>query len=258
MQIAVDAILILAAFALAYFLRIGFFFSNDFPFDRYAQIALITMPITLGFAFFARAYKMSQRILSLRHLQRIGFVALMNVAVFMVLYYFTYRLFFSRLILIYIGALTFLFVYTWHVVFRWILQEMSRREVGVYRALIIGANRPAEEVIRMLVTEKSHIRPVAIIDAVGSHRTMIAGVPVMGKMNLFEKTIADFAIDHIIQTDHLEQSVNIMNYALDNDITYAMPPNLLGVFQGEHKIEEIEGKSFLKIIRRKPWWDALW
>src|SRR3989338_4123992 len=105
-QVLVDAILIMAAFALSYFLRIGFFFSSDFPFDPYATIALITTPITIFFAFFGRTYKLTQRILSFRHIQRVGFVAIMNVATFMILYYFTYRMFFSRLILGYIGVLT--------------------------------------------------------------------------------------------------------------------------------------------------------
>jgi len=258
LQAVIDALLILAAFALAYFARVGFIFSSDFPFNRYGHIALLSMPITIGFAFFARTYKLSQRILSLRHVQRVGFVALMNVATFMVLYYFIYKNFFSRLILIYIGVFTFALIYGWHVLFRWILAKCSEREIGVYRTLIIGANRPASDIIRLLIAKKSHIKPVAVIDAYGSGKTMIAGVPVVGKLNVFEKTIADYTIDHIIQVDHLEQTVNILNYALDNNLSFAMPSNLLGVFQGEQVAEEIEGKPFLKIYRKKRWWDPIW
>ncbi|MFH1012854.1 MAG: hypothetical protein V1760_03860, partial [Candidatus Peregrinibacteria bacterium] len=237
LQILVDAILILVAFALAYFLRIGFFFSTDFPFDKYFQIALVTAPITILFMFFARTYKLTQRVLTLRHIQRVGFVSIMNVATFIVLYYFTYRNFFSRLILVYLFVLTFLLIYGWHVVFRWILQTMSSREIGVYRTLIIGANRPAEEIVKKLIETKSHIKPVAIINAHGGGKTIIAGIPVVGKLNVLEKVIADMAIDHIIQTDHLEQTVNILNYALDNKIGYSMPSTLLGVVQAEQILE---------------------
>jgi FlaA1/EpsC-like NDP-sugar epimerase len=208
--------------------------------------------------FFARAYKLNQQIMSLRHMQRIAFVAIENVAVFMVLYYFTYHNFFSRLILVYIFLLTFLFVYFWHRIFRWILQKSSEKEIGVYRTLIIGANRPAEEIIKMLLSTKSHIKPVAIIDAYGSGKSIIAGVPVVGKMNMFEKAIAQHDIDNILQADHLEQSLNIINYALQNNIKYMMPPELLGIFQGEQHIEEIEGRPFLKVLRKKHWWDKIW
>ena len=118
LQIAVDGILIFSAFALAYFLRVGFFFSTDFPFGKYIIISAISTPITLFFMFFARAYKLNQQIMSNRHMQRIAFVAIENVSVFMVLYYFTYHNFFSRMILVYIFLLTFAFIYFWHRIFR--------------------------------------------------------------------------------------------------------------------------------------------
>ncbi|MBN2306624.1 hypothetical protein JXD20_01450 [Candidatus Peregrinibacteria bacterium] len=258
LQVAVDAILILAAFALAYFLRIGFYFSTEFSFWDYFLVALITTPITLLFMFFIRAYKMSQQVRTLRHIQRLTFVALENVFLFMILYYFTFREFFSRLILIYIFLFTLVFTYLWHIAFRWILQKASSKEVGIYRALVIGTNRPAEAIIRMLISEKSHIKPVAAINAHGGSKKMIAGVPVVGKMNLFEKTIADHDIDIIIQVDHLEQSLNIINYALANNLKYFMPPELLGIFQGHQIIEEVEGMPFLKVHRNKKWWHDIW
>ncbi|MBI5422225.1 hypothetical protein HZA44_03770 [Candidatus Peregrinibacteria bacterium] len=258
MQIAVDGFLILAAFATAYFLRVGFLFSTDFPFDRYMTIAIATMPITLVFMFFARTYKLAQQVHTLRHVQRIAFVAIENVAVFMVLYYFAYRNFFSRLMLVYIFLLTFTFVYAWHRVFRWILKKSWDREIGVYRTLVIGANRPAEAIITRLIETKSHIKPVAIIDATGSGKSHIAGIPVVGKMDVFERTISTFRIDHILQADHLEQSLNLINYSLQNNLLYLMPPELLGLFQGHQTLEEIEGQPFLKAHAKKEWWGNIW
>jgi len=257
LQIIVDVILILGAFALAYFLRIGFFFSSDFPFDQYAIIAGVTTLLTIFFMFFARTYKMSQQIISWRHVQRIAFVAIQSIAIFSVLYYFAYRTFFSRLILVYIFALSFIFIYSWHVIFRWILKKASHSNKGVYRTLIIGANRPAHDIVRLLLESKSHIKPVAIIDAHGRHK-VIHGVPVVGKMNRFEKAVAEHDIDYILQTDHLEQAINIINYALQNNIKYVMPPELLGIFQGFQSLEEIEGMPFLKVHKKKEWWNSIW
>ena len=221
-------------------------------------IAAITMPITLLFMFFIRAYKLSQQIMSWRHIQRLTFVALENIFVFMILYYFTFREFFSRLILIYAFVLTLAFTFIWHNIFRWIVKKASTRELGIYRALIIGNNRPAENIIRLLIDEKSHIKPVAIVSAHGGGKKMIAGVPVVGKMNLFEKAIAEHEIDIIVQADHLEQSLNIINYALSNNLKYFMPPELLGIFQGHQIIEEVEGMPFLKVHRKKHWWNGIW
>ncbi len=258
LQIIVDAILILSAFALAYFFRIGFYLSTEFPFNHYFLIALITTPFTLIFMFFIRAYKLSQQIISWRHVQRLTLVALENVFLFMILYYFTFREFFSRLILIYLFVLMLSFVYTWHLIFKWILKKASSKEIGIYRALIIGGNRPAEAIIKLLINNKSYIKPVASINAHGGNKKMIHGIPVLGKMNIFEKTIAEHDIDIIIQTDHLEQSLNIINYALANNIKYLMPPELLGIFQGHQIIEELEGMSFLKVKKHKKWWNSIW
>jgi hypothetical protein len=83
-------------------------------------------------------------------------------------------------------------------------------------------------------------------------------VPVVGKMNMFEKAIAQHDIDQILQVDHLEQSLNIINYALNNNIKYIMPPELLGIFQGHQSIEEIEGRKFLKVKLKQSWWDRIW
>jgi FlaA1/EpsC-like NDP-sugar epimerase len=258
LQIVVDGILILGAFALAYFLRVGFYFSSVFPFGKYMIIVGATVPITLLFMFFIRAYKLSQQVISLRHIQRLTFVALESVFVFMILYYFTFREFFSRLILVYAFFLTLILTYIWHLAFRWILSKASEREIGVSRTLIIGTGRPAHEIIHLLVTSKSHIKPVAAIDPHGTGKTMIHGVPVVGKMNVFEKTIADHDIDIILQTDNLEQSLNIINYALANNIKYIMPPELLGIFQGHQIIDEIEGSPFLKVEKHKKWWQSIW
>lgn len=257
-QIAIDGLLILGSFTLAYFLRIGFFFSSNFPFDKFIIIAVITTPITLLFMFFIRAYKLNQQIISFRHIQRLTFVALESIFVFMILYYFTFREFFSRLILIYAFLLTLILTYIWHLIFKWILQKASTREIGVSRTLIIGSNRPSHEIIRLLITSKSHIKPVAVIDAHGSNKKVIHGIPVVGKMNLFEKTIADHDIDIILQVDNLEQSINIINYALANNIKYLMPPELLGIFQGHQILEEVEGMPFLKVHKNKKWWHNIW
>jgi len=134
----------------------------------------------------------------------------------------------------------------------------SAKEIGIYRTLIIGTNRPAEAIVGMLINEKSHIKPVAVINAHGGGKTMMHGVPVVGKMNVFEKTVASHDIDIILQVDHLEQSLNIINYALANNIKYLMPPELLGIFQGHQQIEEIEGMPFLKVHKKKKWWNNLW
>lgn len=258
LQIIIDALLILIAFALAYFLKVGWFFSTDFSFPNYITIAVLTTPITIGLMFFARTYRLTQQVLSLRHIQRIAFVAIENVAVFMVLYYFTYQNFFSRMILVYIFMLTLVFVYTWHTLFRWILKNSFKKEKGVYRTLVIGGNRPAQQLVQLLVTERSHFKPVAVINAHGGHAKEIHGVPIVGKMDKFEKAIAEHGIDVILQADHLEQTVNVINYALNNNLRYMMPPELLGLFQGHQALEEVEGIPFLNIQKEKKWWHSIW
>lgn len=258
LQVLADGILILGSFVLAYFLQVGFFFSTEFLFEEYFLVAILTVPFSLVYMFFIRAYKLSQQILSWRHFQRLGFVALEAIFVFMVLYYFTYKDFFSRRILIYAFLLILGTTFLSHLLFRKLLKNASAKEAGIYRTLIIGTNRGAENIIKKLVKEKSHFKPVAILNVHGGSKKEIEGVPIVGKMNSFEKTIQDYKVDFILQVDHSEQSLNIINYALSHNLKYLMPPELLGIFQGHQVIEEIEGMPFLKVQKEKKWWHSIW
>lgn len=258
LQITVDAILVLGSITLAYFLQVGFLFSTVFSFKKYFFIALLTFPFSIAFMFFIRAYKLSQQINTFRHFQRLAFVALESTFMFMILYYFVFKDFFSRWILVFIPLLILTTTFVWHLLFKWILRKAFSKEIGIYRTLVIGTNRPAEALVSMLLTEKSYFKPVAIINAHGGSKKDLFGVPVVGKMNVFEKVIDEKKIDIILQVDHLEQSLNIINYALSHNIKYLMPPELLGIFQGHQMIEEIEGTPFLKVQKQKQWWHSIW
>lgn len=232
---------------LAYFLRVGFVFSTEFPFQEYFYPAVPIGVLWVFVLYYARAYKTEQNIRSFRHFERIGFACLVGMAAYVITFFFLRKFLFSRAIILMVFVLSTLFIYVSHYIYSLIARSYYKKGIGVYRTLIVGANREAEKLVKKLKQQGSVYMPVAMLDAYGSKLKEVSGVPMKGKLNKFEEVIKEDSIDYIIQTDNLEQTINIMNYALQNNIKYALLPSLLGAYHKKQFVEEIEGVPVLRV-----------
>lgn len=240
-----DLALFIAAYILAYFLRIGFFISTDFPLDRYVQTVVIITPLWLfvlgGLGVFRLTRVQSER----RNLLHILFACVMGSALFTLAYYFLHDRFFSRLLLVEAGALSLLFTVVWHLAFDQWRRTILRKNPPAFPVLIVGLNREAERVIRLLEEKKSPLKPVAILDAQGSSAKEVAGVPVLGKLNKLEDVIAELHPTHLLQCSDLEHSINLMSACRQHGLTYMLLPSVLGVVGGREEIITLEGQPLV-------------
>lgn len=230
-QIGFDLILIFSAFCVAYFFRVGFIFSTDFPFDQFLPVALVASVLTLFFAFLIKTYQPDQKILSWHHFLRTGFSAILQTALFAIIYYFFYQEPYSRLILVLVAIFSLTLVYIGHLGFdKFIRFLYSKGKGGCVRTLLIGTNREAQKLIKFLKTSQSRHYVVSILDGYGSSLEEIEGVPVKGKLNKLESVVTEDKIEQIIQVDNLEQVMNIMLFAEKNKLTYILVPSVLGEY----------------------------
>ena len=230
-QIGLDFILILVSFCLAYFVRVGFIFSTDFPFNQYLPVVVVSSILTLIFAFLIKTYKEDQKVLSLHHFLRTGFSSILQTALFALFFYFFYQSIFSRLILVYIAFFSLFLVYGGHVIFDKFARSLyTKGRGGVVRTLLIGTNREAQKLIEFLQTNQSQHYVVAILDGYGSSLKEISGIPVKGKLNKLEAIIKEDKIEQIIQVDNLEQAMNILNFAQQHKLKYILTPSVLGAY----------------------------
>jgi FlaA1/EpsC-like NDP-sugar epimerase len=171
----------------------------------------------------------------------------MASAMFTLAYYFLHDRFFSRLLLVYAGALSFIFTVVWHLAFDQWQRRVLRKSPAAYPVLIIGTNREAERFIVLLQEKQSPLKPVGILDPQGSPKKELAGVPVLGKLNKLEETLKTLRPKYLVQCSNLEHSINLIGACRGHGITYMLLPSVLGVMGGSEEFVQIEGQSMATV-----------
>lgn len=237
-----DVVLMVGAYAAAYFLRVGLILSTDFPIDKYLQTVFLVAPFWLVIMGFLGIFRLLRVQSSPRNLCHILFSCIMALAIYTLAYYFLFNNFFSRKLLVYAAMAHVLLTVIWHLAFDQWQRRILRRKPAAYPVLVIGANRDAERVIRLLEERQSPLKPVAVLDSQGTSAKEIAGVPVRGKLNKLEDVIREEGISHLLQCADLEHTINLLSLCRQHGITYMLLPSVLGIVGVQERIEEIEGQ----------------
>lgn len=237
-----DVVLMLGAYVAAYFVRVGLIFSTDFPIDKYLKVVLLIAPLWLAVMGFLGVFRLLRVQANPRNIAHLLFSCVFALALFTLAYYFLYNTFFSRKLLVYAGIAHFLFTLVWHAAFDQWQRRVLRRNPPAYPLLVIGANRDAERVIRLLEERQSPFKPVAVLDSQGTSQTDVAGVPVRGKLNKLEDVLKEKKITHLLQCADLEHTINLLSLCRQHGITYMLLPSVLGIVGVNEEVEYIEGQ----------------
>ncbi len=249
---ATDVLLFLGAYVAAYFLRVGFILSTDFRIDTYMQVVLFVSPIWIAVLLFLGVFRLTRVQSSLKNVTHMFFSCVLAMSLFSLGYYFFYGTFFSRLLLVYAGVLSFLAVMVWHAAFDQWQRRILRRNPPAFPLLVIGANRPAQQMIALLEERQSPFRPVAVLDGRGTPLKEIAGVPVLGKLNKLEEVIRDLRITHVLHCADLEHTINLLSVCRQHGITYMLLPSVLGIVGVSETVDMIEGQP-VTIVNDRNW-----
>lgn len=249
-----DVLIFVGAYTLAYFLRVGFIVSTDFPLNLFLRTVFLVAPVTVAVMAQLGVFRLMRNQSEKRNLAHIVFAAAMGSALFTLTYYFLYIAFFSRLLLVYAFMLSTGFFIVWHIGLEQVIRRFLRMGRPLFPTLIVGATREAQALIKELNNQRSPLTPVAILDAKGTKETQIHGVPVEGKLNKLEETISKHRITHLIQCSDLEQSINLLSACNNRNITYILLPSVLGMVNNTESIESIEGRQVAMVRPVKKWW----
>ena len=242
-----DAVLFLGAYAVAYFLRVGLIVSSDFPLNLYLQTVTVVTPIWLLIMAELGIFKLFRVQSDKRNLLYILFSCIFGSALFTLAYYFLHDRFFSRLLLVYAGGLSFVLTLIWHLAFDQWQRRILRKSPPAYPVLIIGSNRETERFITLLTDKQSPLKPVGILDPQGGKETNLAGVPVLGKLNKLEETIKSLKPKYLVQCSNLEHSINLISACRNHGMTYMLLPSVLGVMGGNEEFVMIEGQPMAMV-----------
>ena len=246
-----DIFVILCAFICAYFFRLGTFFWSDFPFGTYFSFGVYTTPIWIFFLIWNGRYEVSEKSLQ-EHFRIVAISSLAASLLFPLLFYFRQEQFFSRGIVLLLWGFGTLFL--WCVSFlerQFEAWEVSKKR-GIFKVLVVGAGRNAEQIIERLQKNSSRKIPMGIIAPYGTKKKSICGVPVLGKLDAIERICKEEKIEEIFLCDAVEQSVNILSLAEAKGIGVKISPEILGAFGGKNIYPEYVAGKPLLALRLSP------
>lgn len=245
-----DLAVFIGSYAAAYFLRVGWILSTDFPFEPYITVVAITSPLWLIVLITTRTFALTRSQSSFRNLAYIIYSSLVGTALFALGYYFLFGLFFSRMLLLYALVISTIAIWIWHLLYSKFQRMRLRADPPVFPTVIVGVTRESRELIKKLNKGSNPLRPVAVLDGKGCSDTDIDGVPVRGKLNKLEDVLSE-GVTHLIQCSDLEQSLNLLSACRQNKITYMLLPSVLGIVERDEKVESLEGQPVTMVGPRE-------
>jgi len=251
-----DLLVFTACYVAAYFVRVGFILSTDFPFGRFLAATLIVAPFWLAMLVGTRCFALLRSQRSPRTLAYVVFAGVGGASLFALVYYFLFGAFFSRGLLALALVLSIACTWAWHLAFGFLSRQLMRSEPATYPTLIVGATREAAQLIKALQEKKNPLKPVAVLDGKGAKDAAIEGVPILGKLNKLEEVLATHKITHLIQCSDLEQSLNLLSACRKRGIAYVLLPSVLGIVERDEKVEVLEGRQVTVVRPRAPF--AAW
>ncbi|MDD5103874.1 MAG: hypothetical protein PHX93_05790 [Candidatus Peribacteraceae bacterium] len=242
--LATDCVLFVGLYALAYFLRVGFVLSTNFPLIPFLTTTLLVAPVWLLVLGTTRTFALTRNQRTWRNAAYIAYAALVGVALFTLSFYFRFKTSFqgvSRLLLLEAFLLTAGGIWLWHLLFDTVRRIILRRSPPSFPTLIIGVTREAAALIKQLNRHRNPLVPVAILDGRGAKEKEICDVPVRGKLDRLEETLRAYKITHLIQCSDLEQSLNLLSACRQRGITYMLLPSVLGIVERDEYVDTLEG-----------------
>ncbi len=262
-HIVLDLLGLYASFLLAYFVRVGWIFSTDFPFPLFALLSLGATVVWIGFLLLAKYYRIPPR--SGGRVWFDIFLAVLGgvvaVGMLIVTYFFPREVLFSRLIGVYVFAFGVAWLLITQFLFRYFLALLKKKDKAVYRTLIVGANRIAEKLISSIENNSyAPYRIVGVIDPYGLYKSSIfnfqsskkekGNVPMLGKLDRLEKICDDQKITALIQCDAFEHTLNLISFCDEKNIKFQFVPALRGIFEENLRLREVAGRTMISFVQR--------
>lgn len=252
MHILLDFTLVYASFLLAYFVRVDWIFSSDFNFGLFALMAGVGSAVWISFLAFARYYRIPPRS---GGKEWYDFILLLVGGVvangfLIVIYFFPQEILFSRLISVYAFVFGTLSLAVSQFLFRNFIVYLKKKNAYVYRLLIVGANRIAENFIfQVRKNPYALYEVVGVIDPYGIEKE-VKGSVILGKLDKLESVCKEHKVTAILQCDAFEHTLNLISFCEDKDIKFQFDPALRGIFEKNLRIREVAGHTTISFVKR--------
>ncbi|MFW6182377.1 MAG: undecaprenyl-phosphate glucose phosphotransferase [Chloroflexota bacterium] len=257
--IFLDALLVMAAFVLAYRLRIMIPFpaeiENLYPFSTYVGLMVVQVLAIVLALLFNRQYYIPRAISRVDQLYAVSASVSIGMIVSIAVSAFFFKgtaleADYPRVMIIYAWLLSIMFIMLGRAVHQVVRDVLRDRGVGKDRLLIVGTGDIARIIIqRILWSPQLGYEMVGIVHNPGSE-TSVLGVPVLGPVEELPELIDQYDIDEVIvaipEKGHREV-VRVISYCERGRVSIKVFPDIFQFVTTDAGIDDLGGLPLLTV-----------
>ncbi|MBE2269569.1 MAG: sugar transferase [Anaerolinea sp.] len=259
----VDILLALTAFALAYLVRYHLQILrpvlefNQAPFEPYIPYAIVYVAwLHLNYRG-SGLYKQIRGRSWLDEVYTIINGATNATVVIFAISFVLQPLVFSRLLIIYVAAITILLLSIARTVRRTIQQSLRARGIGVQRVLVVGAGEIGRSVLRTMIARRDHgYLPIGYLGETPDEAKVDLGrVKGLGGLDNLATTLREHHVDHVVITlawTHHDQILKLIRVCQKQGVGVSVVPEVFQLNLKQVQVENLDGIPLLRVNGHVP------
>ncbi len=253
---AIDAVMIVLAFYVAYWIRLTIEFPPPVaipPFQRYLGMLGIHLVALLTTFFFHRLYRRKRAYSHIDEFGRVIASTSIGIVLALAAVSFVYKnsLDYPRLMIIYAWALTIIFVTAGRIAHARVQWALQGREFAPEHVLIVGAGETANMILKAIQRSPGlGYKVVGVVPVSGYPVIESLPVPVLGTVDDLPHLIDAYGVDEVIiavpEATHRE-IVHIIGKCEREKVSVKVFPDLFQFMAGEMSISDLNGLPLLTV-----------
>ncbi|MEK9156091.1 MAG: undecaprenyl-phosphate glucose phosphotransferase [Patescibacteria group bacterium] len=230
----VDILAIVAAFALAYYIRADLEIAPVFAqigVGEYVKYALYLLPAWLALFTLNGLYSIKATRRHIDEVYRIFNASSTAMLILVMVIFLSRSLFFSRLILVITWGLSIFLVASGRLIVKTAQTRLFALGVGVRNVLLVGDNDSSAEIGDLLSSRRDlGYRICGLIN--GSSASNKSSLRVLGKLGDMAQIIKKHRIDELVVTDtslNKDQTINLIQICADNNVAFKYVPDVFAL-----------------------------
>ncbi len=226
----VDIAMIIVAFILAYYLRMGLEVIpafSDIGIKEYLRYSVYLMPLWIAMNALNGLYHIKTNRSLFIELYRIINASSTAMIFLVVAIFLTKTMFFSRLILVFTWIISIITIFFGRLIIKLIQQYLLKFGIGQSNVILIGDNSTSESIVMHLSASNNKTYKICGV-LNGESRDSKFGLKILGSIDELEKKIKQYKINEVVLTDiSLSKSkiMNLIQVCSDYKITFKYIPD---------------------------------
>jgi exopolysaccharide biosynthesis polyprenyl glycosylphosphotransferase len=253
-HLPIDILMILLAFALAYYIRSRSEFIYIWPLADYLKFILYFLPLWIIVFALEGLYNIRNPKRGIGEFYSVVMAVSTGIAMMVIWLFLSRTTFFSRLVIAYSWFLLIVLVFLGRWILRMIQIYLYKNKIGVQKVLIIGDNRMCYDLIKSIQKDKSLGYDLVGIATTSEQRYKLNknNIKILGNIENIASIYKQNNFDVLILTEpniSLEKINNVIDFAQHKKISFKEVPNLYEVKKSNAIYSTIGG---IPIINFRP------